>query len=275
MRIERSPNGFDVFTNEGKLVKTYKYETDAKNFVAKNKSTQTSSFTMKFSINKRFDFLDALTKMVIDNKTYSLIITGNGGLGKSYSVMQNIKKANLKEDEYLFIKGFSTAKMLYRTLYENNGKLIIFDDCDSVLKDKIALNILKAALDSYSVRTISWNAEFSVNDSLPNSFEFTGRVIFISNLSYDDLDQAIKSRSMNVDLHMSPEDKIERMEHILKDVLPDFPYEVKRDALDLIKQYVNCIKDLNIRTLEKVTRICGSSQSGDSWKELALYMITK
>jgi hypothetical protein len=80
---------------------------------------------------------------------------------------------------------------------------------------------------------------------------------------------------MNVDLHMSPEDKIERMEHILKDVLPDFPYEVKRDALDLIKQYVNCIKDLNIRTLEKVTRICEASQSGDSWKELALYMITK
>jgi hypothetical protein len=214
--------------------------------------------------------------MVIDNKTYSLIVTGEGGLGKSFSIKESIKKANLKEDEYLFIKGFSTAKMLYRTFYENNGKLIIFDDCDSVLKDKIALNILKGALDSYSVRTISWNAEFPLHDSLPNSFEFRGRVIFISNLLYDNLDQALKSRSMNVDLHMSPEDKIERMEHILKDVLPDFPYEVKRDALDLIKQYLSYIRDLNVRTLEKVTRIRNAfSQSEDSWKELALYMITK
>jgi hypothetical protein len=54
------------------------------------------------------------------------------------------------------IKGFSTAKNMFRTLYENNGSTIIFDDCDSILKDAIAINILKAALDSYDKRVITW-----------------------------------------------------------------------------------------------------------------------
>ena len=36
------------------------------------------------------------------------------------------------------VKGYSTAKGLYRTLFENNGMVIIFDDCDSILKDDVA-----------------------------------------------------------------------------------------------------------------------------------------
>ena len=91
---------------------------------------------------------------------------------------------------------------------------LVFDDCDSVLKDPVALNLLKSALDSFGKRYISWNAETRGDDSLPTSFEFKGQIVFITNVSLDRLDQAVRSRSMCIDLTMSAADKLERMEAV-------------------------------------------------------------
>jgi hypothetical protein len=137
--------------------------------------------TTDFTINQKFDFLSDLTTMVVNNTTPSIVVVGQGGLGKTHSVLATIKDNDVDESNFLFIKGYSTARGLYNTLYDNNGKLIVFDDCDSVLEDKIALNILKSALDSYEKRTISWSARMNKADVYPQSFDFTGRIIFISN----------------------------------------------------------------------------------------------
>lgn len=152
----------------------------------------------EFTINQRFEFLGNLTQMVIDRVTPSLIIVGEGGLGKTHSVRQTIKANDLDEDCYIFLKGYSTARGLYNTLYDNNGKLIIFD-CDSVLEDKVAINILKSALDSYEKRTISWMAKMNKSDEYPQQFDFTGRIIFISNKSKEKIDEVIRTRSLTVD----------------------------------------------------------------------------
>ncbi len=41
-------------------------------------------------------------------------------------------------------KGGKISQKFENTLYDNNGKLIIFDDCDSVLEDRQAMwRILK------------------------------------------------------------------------------------------------------------------------------------
>ena len=136
---------------------------------------------MDFNINQKFDFLKNLTQMVINGITPSLIIVGEGGLGKTHSVKSTIIDANIPETNYTFIKGYSTARGLYNTLYDHNGKIIIFDDCDSVLDDKVAINILKSALDSYDSREISWLTKMAKSDEYPNKFEFTGQIIFISN----------------------------------------------------------------------------------------------
>jgi hypothetical protein len=145
-----------------------------------------------FSINEKFVFLNDLTTMVVKDVTASAVITGEGGLGKTHSVLDCIKSNELEVDkDYVIFKGYSTARALYNTLYDNNGKLIIFDDCDSVLEDKIAINILKSALDSYDKRTISWMSKMTKADEYPNQFDFTGRIIFISNKSKDKIDGAI------------------------------------------------------------------------------------
>jgi len=223
-----------------------------------------------FTINQRFEFLGNLTQMVIGGITPSLIVTGEGGLGKTHSVTQSIKNTDMGESDYVFFKGYSTARGLYNTLFDNNGKLIIFDDCDSVLEDKVALNILKSALDSYETRTISWMAKMNKNDEYPQQFNFTGRIIFISNKSKEDMNEAILSRSLTVDLTMTPTDKIERMSVILSSILPEYTLEAKKEALDFLKTVKDEVS-LNMRMLIMVTKMRATYPS--NWRDMAKYMV--
>lgn len=243
----------------------------------------------KFGINTRFDFVEKLVNMVAAGVQPSAVITGEGGLGKTYTVNKTLERNGFKDISdladfqvgavvntrkcFTSVKGYSTPKGLYRTLFENNKSIIVFDDCDSILKDPVALNLLKSALDSYGKRIISWNADMRDED-LPRSFEFTGRVIFISNLSQDSIDQAIRSRSMMIDLSMTPAQKIERMEAIAKsdEFLPEYDVNIKKDALNLIRELKDVAKEISLRTLISVTKIRASNPK--DYKDLAEYMLT-
>jgi hypothetical protein len=226
--------------------------------------------TETFTINERFEFLDDLTSMVVTGVTPSLVVTGPGGNGKTNSVKRTIENNELTDRDFVFFKGYSTARGLYNTLYDNNGKLIIFDDCDSVLEDKTSKNILKSALDSYEERTISWMAKMNKNDEYPSQFDFTGRIIFISNKSKDSIDGALKSRSLMVDLTMTPEEKIERLTYILPNILPEYDMETKELALDFLDGVKNDV-DINIRTFIMVSKMCKSFPN--TWRKLASYSV--
>ena len=242
----------------------------------------------RYDINERFGFVEKLVTMVANNVQPSAVITGEGGLGKTYTVTKTLEDAGYKDISdladfqvgtiintrkcFTMVKGFSTAKGLYRTLFENNKSIIVFDDCDAVLKDPVALNLLKGALDSYGKRIISWNADMR-DDDLPRSFNFEGRVIFISNMDQDRIDQAIRSRSMMIDLSMSLDQKIDRMEFIAKsdEFLPEYDAKCKTDALALIREIKTDCKEISLRTLISVTKIRASNKD---WKELATYILT-
>ena len=225
---------------------------------------------MNFTINQKFDILTNLTTMVVNDFTPSLVITGQGGLGKTHSVTKTIENNELTEYQFIFFKGYSTARGLYNALYDNNGKLIVFDDCDSILEDKVAINILKSALDSYDKRTLTWMAKMSKNDEYPQQFDFTGRIIFISNKSKNSIDQAILSRSLTVDLTMSSDEKIERMSFVLDRILPEYEIEVKQEALEFLSE--NKTNDnINFRTLIMISKI--RKAFSDNWKEMATYML--
>jgi hypothetical protein len=207
--------------------------------------------------------------MVANGTSPSLIVTGQGGLGKTHTVLETIKEMGLKESEYAVFKGFSTARALYNTLYDNNDKVLIFDDYDSVLENKVSINILKSALDSYDKREITWNS-MRKNDKYPSKFEFTGRIIFISNKDKKDIDQALLTRSLVVDLSMTKEEKINRMVSIIRDILPNSPLEDKYEALSFLDNNDNVV-ELSLRSLIKVTKIKNSFP--DNWKDLASFMV--
>jgi hypothetical protein len=242
----------------------------------------------RYDINTRFGFVEKLVNMVATGVQPSAVITGEGGLGKTYTVTKTLEANGYKDISdladfqvgsiintrkcFTTVKGYSTAKGLYRTLFENNKSIIVFDDCDAVLKDPVALNLLKGALDSYGKRIISWNADMKDED-LPRSFEFTGRVIFISNMDQDRIDQAIRSRSMMIDLSMSLDQKIDRMEFIAKsdEFLPEYDAKIKSDSLSLIREIKDDCKEISLRTLIAVCKIRASNKE---YKDLATYMLT-
>ena len=244
----------------------------------------------EFSINERFDFVGKIVKMVAEKTTVSAIISGPGGLGKTYSVVKALEAAGLKnitdlsdfqvgsliktKTSYRIVKGYSTAKGLFRTLQESNNCTIVFDDCDSILKDPVALNLLKGALDSFGDRYISWNSDMR-DDDLDKTFKFTGQIIFITNVTSDKLDQAVKSRAMVVDLSMTRDEMLERMRTISEsdEFLPEVDIRSKHAALDFLQQNMDSIVNLSLRTLIQTVKIANSGDS--NWKSLAKYVISQ
>lgn len=254
---------------------------------------------LNFSINERFSILEDFVDMVGTGTLPSAVITGEGGLGKSHTVYRSLERAGLPklssiistdgdDDEeggsvgvedhrkgYVVIKGYSTPKGLYRTLYENRHKICVFDDCDDILKNQTAVNILKAALDSYDVREVTWNSEgsFGGESDLPKSFIFDGGVIFISNMPMYKMPQAIISRSLPADVSMTRSEIVERMRAIVDkgEFLPEYEDHIKKDALDFIAANAHRkeIKSLNLRSLIAVTKVRFAKP--DHWKRLGLY----
>ena len=243
---------------------------------------ETITVPNEFSINERFDFLTHFVKMVAKKKINSLVISGPGGLGKTHTVVETLKSNGLTEDtigeidgDFIMIKGFTTAKALYRLLWVNNGKVIVFDDCDSAHKDPIAANLLKGALDSSDRRIISWNAEFSESEEMPNRFEFFGRVVFISNVSMDKIPQALISRSMRVSLDMTSDEKLERIAAIIDQAnfMPNLERDVKRAALKMLKSLKDKCTDLNIRTVMQLATLRDGVDDDAVFAKMASYMV--
>ena len=210
-----------------------------------------------------FNNLKNLTRMVGKGLQPSLVVTGMAGMGKTHIVKETLAELGMRESfEFVHFKGRATAAGLYITLYENSDKIVVLDDCDSVFKDDDAVNILKGALDSYDVRKISYITSRELKDSysnpVPRQFEFTGRVIFISNLDQSKIDEAIKSRSFVQDISMSVPQVFMRMEQLLHKIEPGIKKENKAMALEIMKKLhakYNGV-EVNIRSLIKAARIC-------------------
>ena len=201
----------------------------------------------KVPVDVLFQDLSDLVDLVLKNARPALLVTGGGGTGKTFTVKERIKKAGLSKNDYKISKGATSVFGLYTEFFmARKGKLIVFDDNDDVFKDMTSQNLLKAALDSYEDREISWSSkstvpidqslprasivqiEDGIEDALyaggdeegklpriPNTFEFKGRVIFISNLSQDKIPQPVLSRSLTIDVTLSPGEMMERMAAVI------------------------------------------------------------
>lgn len=246
----------------------------------------------RIDINKRFGYLRQLTTLVAKGSIPSAIITGEGGVGKTWTVQDSLQKMKLNDlslfddfgdgvtiegdfrGTFRFIKGYSTPKALYKTLYTNNGAVIVFDDCDNVLKDPIGVNILKGALDSYEKRIISWRNTMTKKDAgLPPVFEFKGSVIFISNLPIDKIPQPLRSRSLCVDVSMTHTEKYDRMRQLINqpDFMPEIGMLAKKDALEEIMNNKYVSKDVSLRTLCTAIKL---RTIGGDWRGLLEYCTT-
>jgi hypothetical protein len=232
------------------------------------KSNEPQKLSFMSVVEKRdpkvmFNNLERLTKMVGRGIQPSLVITGGAGLGKTYLVKKTLTDMGLEEaKQFVHFKGRATAAGLFVTLYENSDKIIVLDDCDSVFKDMDAVNMLKAALDSYDTRKLSYISTKPLKDAygdpVPRHFEFTGKIIFISNISQSKLDEAIKSRSFVSDISMNTKQMFQRIDDLKNDIETKIPNEVKDKALEIMKSLEKKYDgvEINLRSFIKACRIC-------------------
>ena len=232
------------------------------------KSNEPQKLSFMTVVEKRdpkvmFNNLERLTKMVGRGIQPSLVITGGAGLGKTYLVKKTLTDMGLEEaKQFVHFKGRATAAGLFVTLYENSDKIIVLDDCDSVFKDMDAVNMLKAALDSYDTRKLSYISTKPLKDAygdpVPRHFEFTGKIIFISNISQSKLDDAIKSRSFVSDISMNTKQMFQRIDDLKTQIETKIPNEVKDKALEIMKGLEKKYDgvEINLRSFIKACRIC-------------------
>ena len=232
------------------------------------KSNEPQKLSFMSVVEKRdpkvmFNNLERLTKMVGRGIQPSLVITGGAGLGKTYLVKKTLTDMGLEEaKQFVHFKGRATAAGLFVTLYENSDKIIVLDDCDSVFKDMDAVNMLKAALDSYDTRKLSYISTKPLKDAygdpVPRHFEFTGKIIFISNISQSKLDEAIKSRSFVSDISMNTKQMFQRIDDLKTQIETKIPNEVKDKALEIMKSLEKKYDgvEINLRSFIKACRIC-------------------
>jgi hypothetical protein len=241
-------------------------------------------------IRERFDILHEMTKATVSGDIRAMIVSGPPGVGKSYGVETEIEKACLfdklagKRLRAEVVKGSATPIGLYQTLYKYSdaNSVVVFDDCDSILLDDVALNLLKGALDSGKKRVISWLSESSAlrREGIPDRFEFKGSVIFITNLKFDKMKSqklrdhldALQSRCHYLDLTLDTmRDKLLRIKQIAKDGVLFADYDFNEYAQDDIIDFMHANKDrLREVSLRMALKIADLRKSfPNNWKRMS------
>ena len=240
------------------------------------KTTIETDAQIKERLRARFEILNDMTRAVKKGDVRAMIVTGPPGVGKSFGVEEVLSKHDLLADvannsklkKYEVVKGAMSALGLYAKLYEYKDakSILVFDDCDSVLQDELSLNILKAALDSSKKRTIHWNTDSRLlrTEGVPNSFEFKGGAIFITNIKFENVRSkklqdhlgALESRCHYLDLTIDTErEKMLRIEQIVEDGMLnsyEFTTEEHKELVDYININKKKLRELSLRTVLKI-----------------------
>lgn len=246
---------------------------------------------IKDRMRERFDIADEMTRAVKKGDIRAMIMTGPPGVGKSFGVETVLAKHDMFADiandsklkKYEVVKGAMSAIGLYKKLYEFSDKksILVFDDCDSVLLDDLSLNILKAALDSGKKRMICWNTDSRLlrSEGVPNSFEFKGGAIFITNIKFENVKSkklqdhlaALESRCHYLDLTIDTErEKILRIEQIVEDgMLKDYEFEqyTVDEIIQFIKDNKKKLRELSLRMVLKLADLKKSMPG--NWRAVA------
>ena len=238
-------------------------------------------------LRSRFAMLSDMTKAVKKGDVRAMIVSGPPGVGKSHGVEEVLDRYAMIEtlggrQTHEVIKGAMSAIGLYCKLYKmaDKGKVVVFDDCDSIFSDELSLNILKAALDSKKTRTINWNTDsFKLrNEGVPDTFKFEASAIFITNLKFDKVKgklrehlEALESRCHYMDLTIDTDrEKMLRIRQVIQDGMLNaytLTDETKEEIVDFVDINKNRLRELSLRTVLKVADLAKSFP--DTWADFA------
>lgn len=281
-------------------------------------STKAASKEVYANPETVFDDIEDLLSVVAAGKWRTLVVCGMGGIGKTYHITEGPRslKALLgpQGGEWEYHSGTKAAPFsFYRTLFQERDKIIVFDEADSLLKNPDIVMMLKPILDTSgdnmaaymsgtenmvgrSEREIRAYAEevderiadgepigFGKNDvKLPSKFYFEGAMIFISNMRADQIEGAIMSRSIFIDVYLAQQDVLKRIRSIamakyasfgadyveqLMEGLGQTSTEAEVEVTYMTPEYARKNKPFTVRSMDLAHIL---KQSGLSrWAELA------
>jgi len=241
-------------------------------------------------IASRFAVLDEMSAACIAGNIRAMIVTGPAGIGKSHGVTMQMEKASMfdkiggKRPRFEIVKGAMSGIGLFAKLYKFSDakNVLVFDDCD-IWEDQDAVNVLKGALDSGKTRRISWNKDSRLlrDEGVPNTFEFKGSIIFITNKTFDNkkaskiqphLD-ALQSRCHFLDLTVDSErDKMLRIKQVHRDADGGLfaDYDFTQEQTDEIMSFIEAnhakLREVSLRMCLKIADLVKISAN---WRELA------
>ncbi len=108
---------------------------------------------------------------------------------------------------------------------------------------------------------------------LPSEFQYDGRIIFISNLSYEKFDSAVLTRSAKIDMTLTRDQMFARIEGILSDLGdPDVSIEAKREVLEFLRteNSSGSLEEISMRTFVAAVELHKSGLP--DWKSYLQYM---
>ncbi len=256
-----------------------------------SKQTTETDDEIKARLRERFQILEDMTRAVKKGTVRAMIVSGPPGVGKSFGVERVLGVHDIMADiagdsklkKYEVVKGAMSALGLYSKLFsfKDSKNILVFDDCDSVLLDDLSLNILKAALDSGAKRTINWNTDSHMlrREGVPDSFEFKGGCIFITNVKFDNVRskklrdhlEALESRCHYLDLTIDTErEKVLRIKQIVEDGMLDkyeFEGDAKEEVLAFIDKNKKKLRELSLRMVLKIADL--RKGFPDRWESIA------
>jgi hypothetical protein len=245
-------------------------------------------------LQKRFGVMNRMTDAGIKGDVRGVVISGASGIGKTFTVEQKIGLRGEQRAPFRskVIKGSITPIGLYKMLYKyrSKGEVIVLDDSDTIFFDDQGMSLLKAALDSSPIRTISWYAESNAlkndpdHDEIPQQFDYHGTMIFITNTDFQGIVDkggstraphfnALMSRAIYVDLKVHTPRAIAIWVNYLvgKTNMLVNHYGISRDqqkvALAWIMDNYENMRTLSLRDAMKVGQFMKSDPTG--WEELA------
>lgn len=240
-------------------------------------------------IGERFDILNEMTVATVNGDVRALIVVGPPGVGKSYGVEATLEKEGLmdkladRKPKYEVVKGAMTPLGLYAKLFEFSEQgVLVFDDCDTILLDDLALNILKAALDSSKRRVIHWNADSNMlrREGIPNKFEYKGAVIFLTNLRFENIRSpklrdhlnALQSRCHYLDLTITTmRERLLRIKQIALtgELFPAYGMtpEQEQEIIDFMVANQDKLREVSLRMAIKLADL--RRMSSNRWQTLA------
>ena len=215
-----------------------------------------------------FEDIKTLTKFVAQGGSKSLIVCGMGGIGKTYEVTSTLRKIYGEPGaKYTYHSGAKISpRSFYSAVFRERDMLQVWDEADSILKQDDTVMMLKPALDTsgkpameYVTNTLPMTGknEAEIRDYclqcdeadtlvytnnpnklkdgemvFPSKFYFDGQMIFISNMRASEIEDAIKSRSIFLDVYLSATDVMNRMKTIMKAQYPDETDESLNEFFD-------------------------------------------